>query len=439
MLPEIITLKPDQVKVRDDLPRFRSDSPKVKELLQSIKKYGQLVPIIINRDNELIDGGRRLAACLLGSIHITCVYQDTIDELKMREMEFEANVQREDFTPADHALAIEELHNLKQSIYGERSHSTTDTSGWSMEDTAKLMGVSKANIADNLTIAKLIHHYPELKKLKTAREIKQAGKTIEGILIHAEGAKKYQEVIESGKAYAVDIKNMDMTEYLAGLEDESIDLLLTDPPYGIDIDKVAMNTGRKTGGEVSTAGFKFDDSKETMFNFIRILATESHRVGRSDAQAYVFLAPEFFHTTRQIFIDAGWNVHVRPLIWIKRTSGQNNMPERWPSSCYEMIMYARKEDAKLVKQGRPDWMQFDPIIGEKRHPTEKPVELLRELIQRSVRPGAVLLDPCCGSGSSLVAGLKEQLIVKGCDVLLESYNSACNYVAEILEEENEYE
>lgn len=434
MPAEIIFLDPMEVKIRDGMPRFRTDSPNVKSLLQSMEKFGQLMPALINREHELIDGGRRQAACILGQRKMMCVYNDTVDELTMREMEFEANVQREDFSPADHALAVKELHRLKTEIHGQAIKGF-DESGWTLEDTAKVMNVSEKSVRNNLEIADLVELYPELKKLKTATEIRKAGDAINSILKNAEGSKEF-EFAKKAK-FHINIQNMDATEFLHKFEDNSVDLFLTDPPYGIDISKVAMNVGKRTGGEVTTAGFKFDDSTSTMFNFIRLLATESARIARSDGQAYIFMAPEFFGDIRQIFMDAGWNVHVRPLIWIKRTSGQNNMPERWPSSCYEMVMYARMPEAKIIKQGRPDWFQFDPIIGNKRHPTEKPIQLLRELIQRSVRPGASLVDPCMGSGSSLVAGIKEKLLVHGCDILKESYDSACAYVNETLKEEED--
>ena len=434
-MKERLYIEPTDVVIPEDMPRFRSDSPKIKSLLASIEKFDQMVPAILNREHQLIDGGRRLAACVLGKRKLWFVYSDTVDPLTLREMEFEANVQREDFSPADHALAVKELHRLKTEIHGEATRGFVGE-GWTLEDTANVMNVSEKSVRLNIEIADLVEQYPELKKLKTATEIRKAGDAIQGILKNAAGTKEFESAKNNN--LLVEVKHMDATEYLKRFEDNSIDLFLTDPPYGIDIDKVAMNVGKRTGGEVSTAGFKFDDSVSTMVNFIRILATESHRIAKSSGQAYVFMAPEFFGNIRQIFMDAGWNVHVRPLIWIKRTSGQNNMPERWPSSCYEMVMYARKPDAKLIKQGRPDWFQFDPVIGNKKHPTEKPIPLLRELIQRSVRPGATLVDPCMGSGSSLVAGIKEKLIVYGCDVLRESYNSACTYVAETLkEEENE--
>ena len=432
-MEEKLLIKPEDVIIPEDMPRFRQDNPNIKSLLASFEKHGQLVPAILNRNYELIDGGRRLAACVYGGRNLWYVFNDTTDKLKMREMEFEANVQREDFTPADHALAVQELHRLKVELYGQANPGLS-TEGWSIDDTAKIMNVSKASVADNLNIASIIEAFPELKSLKTASEIKKAKKSIDNILSQAHGVKKYEEVETDNK---VVLKHLDAASFLVSLQNETIDLILTDPPYGIDIGDVAMTVGGKTGGDVTTAGYKFDDSLEEALKFTRFLAPESFRVAKPNGQAYVFMAPEFFGLIRQIWIEAGWNVYFRPLIWIKTNSGQNNQPDRWPSSCYEMIMYARKPEAVLIKQGQPDWFQFTPVTGGKRHINEKPVDLLRMLIQRSVHPGATMIDPCMGSGSSIVAGIKEKLICYGCDKLEESYNAACDYVADTLKEEGE--
>jgi site-specific DNA-methyltransferase (adenine-specific) len=132
-------------------------------------------------------------------------------------------------------------------------------------------------------------------------------------------------------------------------------------------------------------------------------------------------------------IEAGWDAYIKPIIWVKRESGQCNMPERWPSSCYEMILYCRKATSKLVVQGMPDWIPEDPVLESKRlYPTEKPVPLLRKLLTRTSLPGQRLYDPFCGSGSSLEAGLAQKLIVRGCDESVDAYNAASKRIADYL-------
>ena len=68
---EVLELMPTDIKVKDGLERFRKDLGEVNKLAESIKKYGQLQPIVITRNYELVCGGRRIAACLLSGMKIT--------------------------------------------------------------------------------------------------------------------------------------------------------------------------------------------------------------------------------------------------------------------------------------------------------------------------------------------------------------------------------
>lgn len=425
---ETVYLDPSEITINEDLPRFRKNTAKLKQLAESIMKHGQIQPAVINQNKELIAGGRRLAACIMAGIKVKCEYIDTVDPIKMRELELEENVQREDFTPAEHCLAVEELHRLKQTIHGEGKINE----GWSQDDTAELMGVTRTSVNKDLKLAEVIREYPELRQCKTKSEITKAAKAIANLTKRSNGLNELKKIEIGGR---VTLKNLDALNFMKGIEKKSVDLILTDPPYGINIQDTAIGIGGKTGGELTSSGYKFDDGAQGAISILHTIAKEGYRVCKDDGQGYVFIGPEHLHTARNIFLEQGWQVHIKPIIWIKNSSGQCNMPERWPSSCYEMLLYIRKDNAKLIRQGQPDWIQTPPISSvNKRHPTEKPLELLRELITRSAHPKSTLLDPCCGSGSSLVAGLQEGMIVMGCDILPEAFNVACDYVTWIMKQ-----
>ena len=424
-MSETVKLDPSEIKIREDLPRFRTSGAKINNLAESILKHGQIQPVVINRENELIAGGRRLAACIIAGIQVRCEYMDTVDPFVMRELELEENVQREDFTPAEHVLAVDELHNLKQRLHGEVNDVNDD--GWSQNDTAELMGVTRTSVNKDLQLAQVIKEHPELKGCKTKSEISKAARAIENLMERSSGLIGVTELDIKDR---VKLRQSEALPFMKGFEDESIDLILTDPPYGIDIQDTAIGIGGKTGGELTSSGFKFEDSQIAAVSVLETIATEGFRITKRTGSGYIFIGPEYLHIARTIFERAGWNVHIKPLIWIKHSSGQCNMPERWPSSCYEMLLYIRKDSAKLIRQGQPDWFQCDPITSaNKRHPTEKPLALLREFISRSTHPGMSMIDPCCGSGSALVAGLQEGLIVNGCDKLAPAFKVATDYIS----------
>lgn len=101
------------------------------------------------------------------------------------------------------------------------------------------------------------------------------------------------------------------------------------------------------------------------------------------------------------------------------------MPKKWPISAYEMIMFARRPIGDLAIEGRRDWIQINPVsYASKGHPAEKPVELGQELLSRVALPGMIMYDPFAGSGAFLVAGVRENLRVRGCDILQESIECA---------------
>jgi ParB/RepB/Spo0J family partition protein len=423
----VFELNPIEVKIPKDLPRYRKDSPKIRELLASILRLGQFVPIIVTRDHTLIAGGRRLAACILGGIPVKCIYRDTASPLQIREIELEENIQREAYTPADEADAIADLHRIKQELYGEAQSGRKG--GWRLDDTADSIGKTRGTVIENLHISETLKLFPELRELKTKKAIKSAARAAEMVVQRASSVEDWKKKVD--KAGSLFLENADAREHMLKQKDNSIDILLTDPKYGMNIDKTARGIAGVTGG-ISIAGYKFEDSTEESLELIALLASESYRFCTNKAHAYIFVCPEHFVTVREMFISNGWQAYIKPLIWIKREIGQTNLPERWPSSCYEMILYCRRTDSRIIMQGMPDWIQCNPILPGKRiHPTEKPTDVLINLIRRVAVPGQVLYDPFCGSGSSLEAGLRQQLICKGCDIDINAYNAAMERIGKL--------
>ena len=79
----------NKIIVKAGLNRIRDEMGNIKSLKESITKYGQFVPILINRDYELLAGGRRLLACTDLGIDVKCAFRDTISDLEIREIELE--------------------------------------------------------------------------------------------------------------------------------------------------------------------------------------------------------------------------------------------------------------------------------------------------------------------------------------------------------------
>jgi ParB/RepB/Spo0J family partition protein len=417
----IFELEPTEITVKDGLPRQRKDMGEIHKMVTSIQTFGQLQPIVINRNNELIAGGRRLAACILGGFKARVCYTDTVDPVIMREMELEENIQRKSLTPAEEALAIAELVKLKQKTHGKPVQG--QTGGFTLENMAELLGMSRSNVIENIQIAEHIQEFPNLADCKSKSDIKKAYKGLERIQTNLTALASYEATIQQEKEFI--LVNRIAEEYMANFGNGIMDLFFTDPPYGIGIHDVAMTTGGETGGEQTTTGIKYDDSEESAKELLAIICIESYRITKDTGHAYIFCAPSHFWWLSEQMAAAGWLVAPRPIIWIKRETGQNNQPERWPSAAYEFILFARKPNSSLVLQGRPDWIQCDPVLPSIRvHQAEKPVTLCKELIARVCNPGAYMLDPCMGSGAIVEAGVHMKVLSMGCEKEIESYAAA---------------
>lgn len=105
-----------QIPVEDIVvrKRIRKDLGDIALLAESLKRYGQISPIVLSKKNVLIAGGRRLeAAKLLGWRSINAVISESAGELERLELEVEENVQRRDFSMEEVADASRKIYRLK--------------------------------------------------------------------------------------------------------------------------------------------------------------------------------------------------------------------------------------------------------------------------------------------------------------------------------------
>lgn len=183
---------------------------------------------------------------------------------------------------------------------------------------------------------------------------------------------------------------------------EPADLLVTDPPYGVEF---------RSNRRGDRFDFIAEDDDPTG---IASLVGESIRSNlKRYRHAYVFGPLDF-----SPLVQAGIVQEPISLIWDKAVLGMGNLTIPWASQHEDIqFMVAVKSKANVGKgEGRlAARMRRGSILkhqrphaaGVTRHPTEKPVPLLRELIESSSCFGETVLDPFVGSGSTLVAATLE--------------------------------
>jgi DNA modification methylase len=185
----------------------------------------------------------------------------------------------------------------------------------------------------------------------------------------------------------------DCRSVLPTIQRQSFDLLLTDPPYGINY------VGRGQHGPI--AG---DDGATDL---LAALAT-ALRLLKFNRHFYVFGPQDISSLTTGATTE---------LIWDKRKHGAGNLSIPWGTS-HEKITFGvwnpyksqAGVGAHLARLRRGTVLAFPTVNqgkGALKHPTEKPVPLLRELIEASSRMGEVILDPFAGAGSTLLAAKAE--------------------------------
>lgn len=188
---------------------------------------------------------------------------------------------------------------------------------------------------------------------------------------------------------AYNMMHGDCMELLETLPNASVDLVLTDPPYGINYQS-CRSKGKKRP--------KIINDRAPYTEFIDKL----RRVLRPNGAALVFTRWD----VQQVFIDALDAAGMRcksVIIWDKGSGSMGDLKRSYSRS-YESILFAPMPQFSFP-DGRPmDIVRIPKINGMRLvHPCQKPVELLEKLIHQTCVMGGTVLDPFAGSGSTGVA------------------------------------
>ncbi len=202
----------------------------------------------------------------------------------------------------------------------------------------------------------------------------------------------------------------DAVEALRLLTDESVDLVVTDPPYESLEKHRAVGTTTRLKHSKASSNDWFSIFPNARF---AELFDELYRVLRRDRHVYVFCDPETAFIMKPVGEAAGFRFW-KPIIWDKVAMGMGYHYR----ARYEMILFFEKGKRKLNNLGIPDVLQAPRI--HRGYPTEKPVSISETLITQSTQPGELVLDPFMGSGSVGLAAMRSERHFLGCDLAQEA-------------------
>lgn len=418
--------------------RFRKEYHDIESLADSIKNR-MLYPIILNKNYELVEGGRRLeAAKHLKWEEIPALIREETEEIDLRELELLGNMEREDFTWVERVALVEKIHAL---------HMQKDST-WSGRKTATRLNRSKSLVAKHLLLATRLNEVPELKACKTESEAEKMLNNLEETLLLQELAKRNEKnkketsdlmlsaadfiaqvdkergtltrmvdgvavtgAIEEPILPTYDLSASqgyivaDFFEAAATLPDSFLgpcSLIECDPDFGIDPGLFLKKT--KDPKAYHTAGVPTNMYPA----FLEKLANECYRLLGDCSNLIFWFGIEFYKEAREALKSAGFTLNLNPAIWFKpgENYGSAHNTNSYLSNVTEFFFLASKGRTTLgVPRSRNVFEYERPNSSNRIHPTEKPVGLLEEIIRTCyvTHPSSKCMIPFLGSGNSLRA------------------------------------
>lgn len=354
----------------------------INKLRASLREFGFINPVIIDREFNVIAGHGRIAAAKAEGIEeIPCVFADHLTEAQKKAYIF-----------ADNRMALD--------------------AGW---DEEMLKVEIEALQAEDIDLALTGFDEKELASLFDTDTDAQEDDFDVDAELEKPCVTQSGDIWTLGKHTLVCGDSTKEDTYAALLDSRKANLVITDPPYNVNYEG--------TAGKIKNDNMAADKFYQFLFDAFSNMAN----VMADDASIYVFHADTEGLNFRKAFADAGFYLS-GCCIWKKQSLVLGRSSYQWQ---HEPVLYGWK------KKGKHQWYtgrkestiwEFDKPKRNGDHPTMKPVPLLAYPIRNSSMANSVVLDPFGGSGSTLIACeqtdricLTIELDEKFCDVIVKRY------------------
>jgi len=398
-------------------------------LKSSIETHGVLVPVEYDDAGNVLDGHHRLKACAeLGVTIWGRMIRPGLSEAEKKNHVRILNIARRQLTKDQRVKLWEEMRADGMTLAaiaaadGTVSINTVKSAidnstlqNCKVDIPTKTIGKDgKARKTKYSKTPKFKHtyiHENELEKILALPEEQQTAvltgeKTLPEIKsdVKKEQIQQRKEAIETTLKF--EIKNIpkvqctNAIDFLSDIKDNSIDLLITDPPYSTDVDDILAFAQ-------SWLPAALNKVKDTGFAFVFIGAYPE------EVKAYLNI-----ETPTQM------------LVWeYKNTLGQNPK-ERYKLNYQAILFYRMKNSGDLnIDLTSEQWAVQsinapDGRLGDRYHEWQKPIELAERLIRHTTNEGASVIDPFCCTGTFLLAAAKLNRNANGCDISKENLEIA---------------
>lgn len=219
----------------------------------------------------------------------------------------------------------------------------------------------------------------------------------------------------------VDLVCGDCLEALKQIKDESIDLLITDPPYKTTSRGCAGNSGGMLQKDINKKGKVFTYNNIDCIEY----APEFYRILKDGSHCYVMTNHVNLIHMLNTFTQAGFHF-IKSLVWDKG----NKIMGQYYMSQFEYILFFRKgKGVKINNCGTGDILSVPNIkskddSGKNLHDTEKPIGLMKILVENSSKENETVIDPFMGIGSTALACIETNRKFIGIEIDNKYYNIA---------------
>ena len=350
---QIKDLNPAEYNPRKKLKPGDKEYEKIR---QSIEEFGFADPVVVNSDMTIIGGHQRVTVAeTLGYTEVPCAIVD-LDKNQEKALNIALNKITGTWNEQLLADLIEDLQNSDFDVA---------VTGFEPPEIEQLFNkVHDKNVSeDNFDVD------AELSKPAVAKK---------------------DDIWLLGKHRVICGDSILPETYKRLMDGRKANLVLTDPPYNVDVEE--------TAGKIKNDNM----SDEDFYKFLFAAFVNMEQNMEQDASIYVFHADTQGLNFRKAFSDAGFYLS-GCCIWKKNALVLGRSPFQW---IHEPCLYGWKLGGKhqwYSDRKQTTVWEYDRPKSSKEHPTMKPVALMAYPVQISTMMGCVVLDPFLGSGSTLMA------------------------------------
>ena len=400
----------------------------IDSLKRSIDRRGLLNPIVVDEDNVLIAGERRLTACrALGHMTILARRLSDLSPLEKQAVELEENIARKNLSWQEHNKAIFDFHALCLQL---------DPS-WTAGQTAEELHVDTSTVTRHLQVRSAVEagstNLLDVAAFTTALNIVQrvAERVVQGsqelgldipAIGEGEPATKQETGARDNDAglgdVDLDLASVALVDAIADVprskiiavngnfigfalegykEHPKFNLIHCDFPYGIGQgDRISPTSQSKS---VSVHG-AYNDTPSVYRRLLDSLLANQENLVAEDAHIICWCHMDRYIETVNKLAEHGWRVWPYPLIWVHASSkGLLPDPARSYRQIYQTAVFAHRGERKVIQAANNC---TEAVMTKDHHSAEKPLAVLRHFFKPLVDSSTAFLDPTFGSGNSLI-------------------------------------